>query len=201
MKISELKEKLKNKPQYFILVGAIVLMLIIAVFAIIFKGSGEIAISIETSLKEVLEVAEISTVEYTYNSIVEKKDDKNESMYYVKYKGTVKAGFDFDKLEVKKDETEENKLIIYIPEIKINSVSIDEDLEYIFTKEKYKTTNVHEMLQLCNDDLLNKANTSPTLMQMAKDGAEELIRGFTKPLEKEGYIVEMAHGIPEQEGK
>ena len=124
MNISKLKEKLKKRPKHFICVSALALLLIILALAIMFKGSGNITVSVETSLKEVLETSQLSTVEYTYNSIAEKIED-DVVKYYVKYKGVVKAGFDFDKLDVSKDTQDENKLIITIPEIIITSVDVD----------------------------------------------------------------------------
>lgn len=199
MKIIPLIEKIKKHPKRSIIISSIVVIALIVILAVVFKGTGEITVNIETSLKEVLETSEISTVEYTYNSITEKKED-DIVKYYVKYKGVVKAGFDFDKLDVSKDTQDENKIIITIPEISINSVAVDEDLKYIFTKEKYDTEVIYpEAFRLCSEDLTSKAKTNGTLQKMAKESAEDLVKGLTAPFEEEGYIIEIVHTSDNQE--
>lgn len=199
MNISKLKEKLKKRPKHFICVSALALLLIILALAIMFKGSGNITVSVETSLKEVLETSQLSTVEYTYNSIAEKIED-DVVKYYVKYKGVVKAGFDFDKLDVSKDTQDENKMIITIPEIIITSVDVDEELKYIFKKERYDTEVIYpEAYNLCHEDLTSKIKSNETFNKMAKESAEELVKGLTAPFEKEGYTFEIVHVSDNQE--
>ena len=204
----ELLKKSSKKTRILIGIALLILMGIIASI-IIFAPSGETTFSVKTSLKEVLESSEMSTSEYTYNSIVKvpidasKPTDDNNIKYQVAYKGTVKSGFDFKKIDtVEKD----GSLVVIVPKIEIKSVNVDTDLEYIFTKEKYDTEKTYaEAYNACCVDLGNKAKTNKTLYNTAKESAIETVTAITKPFEKqleEGKIIKVVYVddyVPEAE--
>lgn len=212
MKLQNLFETFKNLgrgAKYFLL-ALLLVVLISIIIAIVFSGSGKAQFSVETSLKEVLESSELSTAEYTYNSIVSVKDDKKDTKndeeeikYYISYKGTVKAGFDFEKIDVVKND---KKIIVIVPEIEIISVDVDTNLEYIFTNKKYDTEKTYaEAYNACCDDLESKAKSNKTLHNTAVESAIEAITALTKPFErqlKKGETIEVVYINQEtQEGK
>ena len=51
----------------------------------------------ETTLREVLDISQMSTVGYTYNSIVNVTEDE-ELKYSISYQGQIKAGIDFSQI-------------------------------------------------------------------------------------------------------
>ena len=183
-----------------ILIGVAVLVVAGIILAIIFSPSGETTFDIETSLKEVLESSDLSTAEYTYNSIAKVKidengDDSEENIkYHISYKGTVKSGFDFSKLDSIK---EDNKITIVIPEIEIQSVEIETEMDYIFTNKKYDTENTYaEAYTICSDDLELKAKNNKTLRNTAVESAIETITALTKPFEsqfEDGMVIEVVY--------
>ncbi len=179
---------------------AAMLLVVITILCIIFAPSGETTFSVKTSLKEVLETSNLSTAEYTYNSIAKIPIDTSKELnddnikYHVAYKGIVKAGFDFQKIETVEKE---NSIIVIIPKIEIQNVDVNTDLEYIFIKQKYDTENTYaEAYNACYKDLEAKAKTNKTLITTAIDSAIETVTALTKPLEKgleEGTTIKIVY--------
>ena len=178
-----------KKTKMIIGVALLSVVVVVALCVVIFVPSGRMTVSVKTSLKEVLESSEMSTSEYTYNSIVKvpvdssKPAEDDNIKYQVAYKGTVKSGFDFKKIDVVE---EENSVVVIIPEIEIHSVNVNTDLEYIFTKQKYDTENTYaEAYNICCEDLAEKAKANKTLYNIAIESAVETLTAITKPFEKQ----------------
>ena len=105
---------------------------------------GQITTITESTLKEVVEISELSTVEYTYNAVALSylDEEKTKPKYHVAYEGRVKAGINFKDIGISVDE-EQKTIKISIPEVKILDCSVNEGtLEYIFEKDKYNDLTV-----------------------------------------------------------
>lgn len=171
-----------------ILLSIILLLLLVigAMFAFRFvKWNEEQAVTIvsEASLREVLEISELSTVDYTYNAIARVYDDDNEDIiYYVAYEGKVAAGINFDEIEIDVNE-EEKTVTINIPEVQILEVNVDTGtLEYIFTKDKYETETISaEALEYCREDLLQKATQEEKLLELARENSVTSVKALFMP--------------------
>lgn len=137
----------------------------------------------KSSLEKIIEINELSTVEYTYNATVTKtKEDSSDIMYHVAYEGTVTAGIDFH--EITFDIDEDKKVItITIPEIEIHDVSVNMGtMEYIFTKDKYETETIsHEAYKLCKADLKKRVEDEDLLKKTAKENAVSSVEALFKP--------------------
>ena len=173
---------------------AIGLVCVIILIGFLISKPGQTTSISESTLKEMFEISEFSTIEYPYESIISVSDDKGKTMYHVAYKGTVKLGFDFNEIRVE-ELTEDNKICVYIPEIIINSTNVDESsLDYIFEKEKYDTeTTFQEAYRACCTDLQQKVTGNGKLKEMAKENAIDTISALIKPMEKQlpkGYEIE-----------
>lgn len=189
-----------SKKVKIILLSVVLAVVALVVGILVFFPSGETTFSVKTSLKEVLESSEMSTSEYTYNSIVkvpidsEKATEEDNIKYHVAYKGTVKSGFDFKKIDTVEKE---GSVLVIIPKIEIQSVEVKTDLEYIFTKKKYDTEKTYaEAYSACCEDLENKAETNKTLYDTAVESAIETITAITKPFEKylgDGKTIEVLY--------
>lgn len=194
-------ERIKNLNRMTrnLIIGVAAAILIVAVILVVFSGTGDVTIDVETSLKEIILTSNLRTAEYTYNSIAEVKKEKT-TKYYVSYKGTVFAGVDFEKVEVNRDG---NIFYIVVPDVEIQEVVVDPELDYIFTKDKYDTeTTYAEATAACKEDLLEKAKNNDTLMSTARESAEDTIMALIKPLESqlnEGEAFEIIFGIGEAE--
>lgn len=106
MKRTNLLDIVQKHKRLLLIIFVVVIVLVVTIVTTIMLGSKEenkgITTISEASLKEVIEVSELSTLEYTYNSHTFKAN-KKEVEYYVAYKGTVQLGFDFSQLTVNTD--------------------------------------------------------------------------------------------------
>ncbi len=157
----------------------------------------------KSTLMEVLEISELSTITYTYNGIVPGYEvvdtagngtEYGDISYYVSYEGTVKAGIDFSKIDI--DIGEENKEIkVKLPAVEILDTIVDESsLEYIHKKSQSdsKGENYKKAFQLCSEDLRNKTEGDKTLLELAKNNAESAVTALLEPwMEQmeEGYHI------------
>lgn len=172
---------LKGKLKLIIIFGVVAAGII--VLAIIGnQKNGSLTTISESTLQEVIEINELSTVDYTYNAITKKVDKNNNPMYYVAYEGTVTAGIDFNKIEFEVDE-KEKKVIITLPEIEIHSTKVEMGtLEYIFTKNKYETEDItQEAYKLCKDDLKTRIESESELYNTARENAISSVEALFNP--------------------
>ena len=163
-----------------IICGIIAAVVVIAILIlVIFAPDGATTFDAKNSLIEIIEVAELSTVQYTYNGVAEVKNDK-ETKYYVYYEGNVRAGFDMDKVEI---HQEGKKIIIVMPSITIHSTEIAEGtIKYIFMDNKYNNeNNSGEALNACKADLMKELQKNETFINTAKEGAKDAICALTQP--------------------
>lgn len=201
--MKKIKETIKNlsKTTRYLLLGAIAAILVAVLLLIVFSGSGEVTINIETSLKEIIASSEFKTAEYTYNSIAEIKDGDT-TKYHVAYKGTVSAGFNFEDVKIERDG---NAIKIVIPEIEIISVDVNTDMKYIFVKDKYDNEKTYsEAYNACCADLEEKAKANESLLATAKESAEDTITALIKPFEKqqnEGETFKIVFETTEESGE
>lgn len=149
----------------------------------IFKNEeGTVTTISKSSLQEMFEVSDLSTLEYVYNSIATVGDEDGVEKYYVAYEGTVILGIDFEQLEVIEDETEK-KFIIQLPEIEVQDVNVAFDtMEYIFNKEVYETETVsQEAYKACLRDLEEKAGRTESLHKAALENTKDAVNALLEP--------------------
>jgi hypothetical protein len=201
--MTKIRETIKNlsKTTRYLLLGVIVAILVAVLILVVSSGSGDVTISVETSLKEIITSSQLRTAEYTYNSIAEIKDGDT-TKYHVAYKGTVSAGFDFEKVEIVHDGS---VIRIVVPDVDILEVVVDPELEYIFIKKKYDTeTTYAEATAACKQDLREKAETNETLLKTARESAKDTLMALIKPFESqlnEGESFEIVFDTGKEAGK
>lgn len=136
-----------------------------------------------SQLQEILEISELSTAEYSYNSIARAYDADGEKIrYYVYYEGTVKAGIDFSKIDILVDD-QNHRIALLLPEAEIMITSVDiNSLDYMFEKKKYETETIsQEAYTLCNEDLKQKIANEEQFLEMAKDNAANCVKALIEP--------------------
>ncbi len=190
-----------KKAQMMLGVLAAVAVVCAAVFAFIKlrPRDGVVTTVSEASLERVLEISDLSTMNYTYNAVAEVYPEEykegDEPKYYVAYEGTVQAGIDMEKISVSVDE-KTKAITVILPEAEVQSANVDMGtLEFIFTKKKYETEMVsQEAYKASLSDLEEKANQESELLAMARDNAIDtvnaLITPWVKALDAE-YTVEV----------
>ena len=198
------------KTKQKIIVGSILIVIVLAIVAggYLFMNYGgnkkpDQKVFAESTLREVLEISELSTISYTYNGIVGAYEELGtlesgtvygESQYYVSYKGTVKAGIDFDKIDIKINE-EQKQIKVKLPKAEIQDAIVDEgSLEYLHRKSQSdsKGNNFKKAFQLCTQDLQNKTKEDKSLLKLAQENAKSTVKALLEPwIEQmeEGYSI------------
>lgn len=182
----------------------VILVILIAAFALLRTISSiaaknrEVDTAItESMITDVMNISELSTVEYTYNAVAEAyTEDQTAVRYYVAYDGIVKAGIDFADVKISVDNLAK-KITITIPEVQILDCTVDAgSFEYIFTQDKYDDpqTVPPEANKLCNKDLKKRANEEKEMLTLGHENAITAIEGLIKPWVDEidsEYVVEV----------
>lgn len=138
----------------------------------------------ESRFQEMVQIGDLSTIEYTYNSISTCIDQETENAkYYVSYKGKIKAGIDFTKIKIDVDDNQ--KLVkVLTPTAEIQDVSVEmENLDFIFIKSKYETENVtEEAYKICIADLNEKAALDKDILEIAEENAYSALKALIGPI-------------------
>lgn len=164
----------------------IILLIAIGVYMkmVVFNNKeGQVSTISKSSLEKVLEINELSTIDYTYNATTKVYDEDGTTIkYYVAYEGIVTAGIDFENIEIVPDE-EQKKIIITLPEIQVNDVNVNMGtLDYIFMKDKYETETVsQEAYKACKQDLKSRVKNETDLHKMARTNAIESVKVLFTP--------------------
>ncbi len=175
---------------------SLVISLVLVGWLIFAAGEdGKLTTISNSSLEKIIEINELSTVDYTYNATVTKTTaEGSEIMYHVAYEGTVTAGIDFQKISF--DINKEDKIItITIPDIEIQEIRVNMGtMDYIFTKDKYETETVsQEAYKLCKADLQKRIQDAEELKKTAKENAVSSVKALFQPwietIDKEYTVV------------
>ena len=190
-----MKKEHKRRKKGKMVVFAVLIVVILAAVAIVVtrntkKEEPEI-ISL-TALEKMVDVSDMSTFEAIYNGIaeVENEADPTQIDYYVSYEAKVKAGFDFENLNMQVDH-DRKVITVKIPEIKITDVNVDiGSLDYIFENKKANTENVSEQAyKECIEDVTKESAEEKAIYELAKQNAkntmEAIIQPFMEQLDEE----------------
>lgn len=182
--------KKMKRPKDILKIGISTVLILVVVLIIInfLKVNNDIrvAINTKTSLEKIIEISELSTIEYTYNSIATKykndeiKEDNVE--YYVTYEGIVRAGIDFNEIDINVNYKSKT-IVITLPKVEIHEVSVDMGtLDYIYEKNTSEKDSIsQEAYKLCKKDLRERASNETQLVDNAKSNAESAIEALLKP--------------------
>lgn len=134
----------------------------------------------ESRLEKVIKESKLYTAEYPYNSCVTVSDKEGLPMYYVAYNGTIRAGFDADKVKISIDE---NKITIHLPPITVTDVSVDEQsLDYIFENKVFETETVaSEAYRAAHQNLWEKSKENADIIRTATDNAKRVEKMMIEP--------------------
>lgn len=168
----------------------LVILVIVAVVVgpkIISKKDGPEIIS-KATLERIINISDLSTFEAVYNGVAkvmnEKKPEKID--YYVSYDAKVKAGLDFEKVDL---EIDKNRKVITVklPEIKITDVNVDiASLDYIFVNDKANTETVSaQAYEQCIEDVTNKSAEEEAIYTLAEQNAHNIIEALISPFVKQ----------------
>ena len=190
-----MKKEHKRRKKGKMVVFAVLIVVILAAVAIVVSRNAkkeEPEIISLTALKKMVDVSDMSTFEAIYNGIaeVENEADLAQIDYYVSYEAKVKAGFDFENLNMQVDH-DRKVITVKIPEIKITDVNVDiGSLDYIFENKKANTETVSEQAyKECIEDVTKESAEEKAIYELAKQNAkntmEAIIQPFMEQLDEE----------------
>ncbi len=176
----------KRKRRYnSIIISIIAVIIIVARFTIFAPiEESEPEIINKPTLERIINVSDLSTFEAVYNGIAKiiNENEPDKVDYYVSYEATVKAGINFENVDI--DVDNEKKIItVKIPEVKINDINVDiTSLDYIFENEKANISTVsEEAYKKCIEDVTVESNKENEIYELAKQNAKNIIEALISP--------------------
>lgn len=136
----------------------------------------------KSSLEKILEISDLSTLDYSYNAVVDVKDENGKVKYNLAYEGEVTSGIDFSKIAIDTDD-EEKVIHILIPQAEIQEVRVDTGtMDYIFEKKSFETETVtEEAYKKAIEDLEKRASMDSNLLNMANENALDTVKALIEP--------------------
>lgn len=172
--------------------SAIILVILVIVAVVVgpkitSKKDGSEIIS-KATLERIINISDLSTFEAVYNGVAKVMNEKKPENidYYVSYDAKVKAGLDFEKVDL---EIDKNRKVITVklPEIKITDVNVDiASLDYIFVNDKANTETVSaQAYEQCIEDVTNKSAEEEAIYTLAEQNAHNIIEALISPFVKQ----------------
>ena len=166
------------------------ILLVVIVIAVVLVGTkvasrkSEPEIISKSTLERIINVSDLSTFEAVYNGVAKVMNEKKPENvdYYVSYNAKVKAGLDFEKIDLEIDR-EEKIITVKLPEIKITDVNVDiTSLDYIFMNDKANTETVSaQAYKKCIEDVTNESSNEDAIYTLAEQNAHNIIEALIKP--------------------
>lgn len=175
------KGDLKQPAKMVLYVG--IALLIIAIIWRFYQRNPINKANIITSseLTDIIDISELSTAEFKYNGIAEKKNKKGKIWCRICYSAIVKAGIDLKKVKIDVDN-EKKIIIISLPKIGINVSMVDDQSMTVLPSDA--NIEIDEMLKCCMNDAEKEASSSKTLKDTAYDNLISSIKGLLFPIIK-----------------
>lgn len=174
--------KFKHIVVLFVIIAVIITALVIKIK--IFNKKSEPTIISKATLEKVINVSDLSTFEAIYNGVAAVANEENPENidYYVSYEAKVKAGIDFELVEVEVNETDK-VITVTLPEVKITDVDVDiASLDYIFMNNKANTQTVSEQAyKKCIKDVTKESNSTDEIYESARQNARNIVEALISP--------------------
>ena len=174
--------KFKHMAVLFVIIAVIITALMIKIK--IFNKKSEPTIISKATLEKVINVSDLSTFEAIYNGVAVVTNEENPENidYYVSYEAKVKAGIDFERVEVVVNETDK-VITVTLPEVKITDVDVDiASLDYIFMNNKANTQTVSEQAyKKCIKDVTKESNSTDEIYESARQNARNIVEALISP--------------------
>ncbi len=176
-----------HRPRALILVAALLLLAVagLAVFAA--QLTGNISRTTAFGLKNIGELATQAGYFTTVQTISKSRDvlgivvPGTQSNYVYSYDGVIKAGIDFEELDISVDDLR-HEITIRFPEFRILSTEIDDDSFTLYNDGANLFTSLKlEDVNRSNTELKKAARETAVrngILENARTNAELLIRGF-----------------------
>lgn len=177
------KKNLKKKIILFIPIIAglllLILFLILRLSGCFSKGDSKMFTT--STLMEAVNIAELSTAQFTYNGIAEvyKNENSNKIKCRIRYEAKVKVGIEMNKIDFKIDSDKKTVKPI-LPNIQLTASVVDENkLSFIPDDSKI---DLKEVLLACENDVKKEIESSTELFDSAEDNLKDTIEALIYPI-------------------
>lgn len=182
--------KVPVKVKIIGLVVAVILAVIVCGFVVPYVlDDHETHYTSESTLKEAVEIDNLSAIDYVYRGIAEKPGKflwMDNIEYRVRYEAHVRAYYNMGDIQFKMDD-ERKVVTAYLPQAEIGSPVLDE------TKFGYLPANADadmpEILKLCREDAANELNTDQ-VQKEAYESLQSIVEALTLPLLDSDWRIE-----------
>ena len=172
-----------------LILGIIILATCIILKGIGFFKEGKTTIITSSTLIDTVNIAELSTSEFTYNGIAElpKGENSDKIKCRVRYAAKVKASVNMEDIDFVIDKKAKNVTPV-LPEIQFKATLNDQEgLSFIPEGSKI---DLQEVREICKEDVLNEATRTSELYDSAVDNLKDIIQALTYPLlQNKGYTL------------
>ena len=138
----------------------------------------------KATLERIINISDLSTFEAVYNGVAKVMNEQNPENvdYYVSYDARIKAGIDFEKVEVDVDH-DQKVITVKLPEIEIQEVNVDiASLDYIFINNAANTATVsEEAYKKCKEDAIEESKTKNAIYDLAEQNLQNIIEALISP--------------------
>lgn len=172
----------------------VIIVAIVFVVMLVLKDTGiddegEKTIITSSTLQKTVNIADLSTAQYSYNGIAQIYEDeaKEKLKCNIYYHARVKAGVDMSQITFEIDD--ENKTVKpSLPEIEITANLLDNmELEFMPGESD---VSLQEARTVCKEDALNESKESSELYKVAEENLKNTIEALIYPLlNDQGYTV------------
>ena len=150
---------------------------------------GETKTITKTTLMDTVDIAELSTAEFTYNGIAEiPKNKKSKKIKCrVQYEAKVKASVNMEDIDFEIDN-EAKTVKPVLPKIKLTA-TLDDQKGFSFLPEDTKV-DMQEVLKACKKDVMGEAKQASELYNSAEENLKDIIQALTYPIiTSKGYTL------------
>ena len=172
----------------------IVVGVIILIVLIVLKLGGafrepETTIITEATLIDTVDVAELSTAEFTYNGIADipETTDPSKVKCRVRYEAKVKASVDMEDIKFEIDD-EKKTVKPLLPEITLTPV-LEEQAGFSYIPVDAEA-DLEEVIEACQADVAGEAEKNADLRESAEENLKDIIQALTYPvISAKGYTL------------
>ena len=186
-KIKEITKKAKNTKisiLSLLIIFVLLVLFVLFVLPLLNNKPGEQETVTVSSLEKVVKTSTLSTYEIVYNGVaVVMNDEKpDQEDYYIAYESTVKAGLDFSKIEISKNE-DSKEIVVKLPRITLEkpNVQIDKQEIIIVNKKMNQDGLSARAYKKSIEDVTEETKNQEAIYEFARQNAEKLISGLITP--------------------
>lgn len=180
----KLLKEWKQRVILMVIAAVIAAAAILLVPRVVGKQEKKEVITVST-LENIIHVSELSTFTAVYNGIAEvaNKEKPEKIDYYVSYEARVKAGIDFEKVNISVDNTAKT-IQIKLPEVYITDINVDiGSMDYMFLNDKANTSAVSQAAyKACEQDVKNESKQQKAILQLAEQNAQNILTALVQPV-------------------